>query len=96
MAKAPYFPHPGKLAQYQKLVSTKPEIQRKGATVPYTAVNGNMFSYLSKEGKRELRLPPDAIDAFSRNIRRSSARHTGSCRRDTWKCRMLCSRRRRT
>jgi hypothetical protein len=53
-----------KLELYEKLVATNPKIERKGAAVPYTAVNGNMFSYLSKEGKLELRLPPAERDAF--------------------------------
>jgi hypothetical protein len=55
---------PEKLEWYDKLVATNPKVERKGAAVPYTAVNGNMFSYLSKEGKLELRLPPAELDAF--------------------------------
>ena len=46
-----------KLALYEKLVATNPKVERKGATVPYTSVNGHMFSYLSKEAKLALRLP---------------------------------------
>jgi hypothetical protein len=53
-----------KLALYEKLVATNPKVERKGATVPYTSVNGNMFSYLSKEGKLELRLPSGEREAF--------------------------------
>jgi hypothetical protein len=53
-----------KLALYDKLVATNPKVERKGATVPYTSVNGHMFSYLSKEGKLELRLPPAEREAF--------------------------------
>src|SRR5271170_1214120 len=49
---------------YEKLVATNPKVELKGATVPYTSVNGNMFSYLSKEGKLELRLPAEERDAF--------------------------------
>ena len=55
---------PGKLALYEKLVATNPEVERKGDTVPYTSLNGHMFSYLSKEGKLALRLPPDGREAF--------------------------------
>jgi hypothetical protein len=40
-----------KLALYEKLVATNPDVERKGATVPYTSVNGHMSSYLSKEGE---------------------------------------------
>ena len=52
------------LELYEKLVATNPKVERRGATVPYTSVNGNMFSYLSKEGKLELRLPPAELEAF--------------------------------
>jgi hypothetical protein len=53
-----------RLELYDKLVATRPGVERKGATVPYTSLNGHMFSYLSKEGKLELRLPPDVREAF--------------------------------
>jgi hypothetical protein len=53
-----------KLELYEKLVATNPSIKRKGATVPYTSLNGHMFSYLSKEGKLALRLPPGEREAF--------------------------------
>ena len=40
-----------RIAQYEKLVSTIPLIEIKGATIPYTSYNGHMFSILDKEGK---------------------------------------------
>lgn len=46
-----------KLALYEKLVATNPNVQLKGDTVPYTSLHGHMFSYLSKAGKLALRLP---------------------------------------
>jgi TfoX/Sxy family transcriptional regulator of competence genes len=52
------------LQLYEKLIATNPAVERKGDTVPYTSVNGNMFSYLSKEGKLNLRLPNPERDAF--------------------------------
>ena len=55
---------PEKLQLYEKLVATNPKIERKGDTVPYTSLNGHMFSYLSKEGKLALRLPAKERDAF--------------------------------
>ncbi len=64
MAKLTGAVPPDKLALYEKLVATNPKIELKGATVPYTALNGNMFSYLSKEGKLELRLPAEQRQAF--------------------------------
>jgi hypothetical protein len=53
-----------KLELYEKLVATNPNVERKGATVPYTSLNGHMFSYLSKEGKLALRLPAEEREAF--------------------------------
>jgi len=41
---------------YDRLVAAVPEVQRKGATMPYTSVNGNMFSYLDASGAMALRL----------------------------------------
>jgi hypothetical protein len=53
-----------KVELYDKLIATNPKVERKGATVPYTSLNGNMFSYLSKEGKLGLRLPPADRETF--------------------------------
>jgi TfoX/Sxy family transcriptional regulator of competence genes len=52
------------VALYEALLATNPEIERKGATMPYTSVNGNMFSLLTAEGTLALRLPPDEREAF--------------------------------
>ncbi len=53
-----------KLELYDQLVATNPAVERKGATVPYTSCNGHMFSYLSKQGTLELRLPSPDREAF--------------------------------
>jgi hypothetical protein len=53
-----------KLKLYEKLVATNPNVERKGDTIPYTSLNGHMFSYLSKEGKLALRLPAGEREAF--------------------------------
>jgi hypothetical protein len=55
---------PDKVELYEKLVATNPKVERKGATMPYTSVNGHMFSYLGKEGKLALRLPSAGREAF--------------------------------
>jgi hypothetical protein len=49
-----------KLDHYDKLVATILKIERKGATIPYTSVNGNMFTFLSGSGVLAIRLPEDA------------------------------------
>jgi len=53
-----------RLTLYEKLVATIPGVPRKGDTVPYTSLNGRMFSYLTKEGRVALRLPTEAREAF--------------------------------
>jgi hypothetical protein len=52
------------LALFEKLVATNPAVQRKGDTMPYTSLNGHMFSLLTKEGKLALRLPAEAREVF--------------------------------
>jgi len=37
-----------KIVLYEKMVATNPKAERKGDTIPYTSLNGNMYSYLSK------------------------------------------------
>lgn len=49
---------------YQNLVDTCPGAELKGATVPYTSVNGHMYSYLSKDGFLALRLPQQMREDF--------------------------------
>lgn len=60
-------PDPGyaeSLALYEQLVATNPAVERKGAAMPYTSLNGNMFSFLTKSGTLALRLPETERDAF--------------------------------
>src|SRR5262249_34849210 len=52
------------VALYDALLATNPEIERKGATMPYTSVNGNMFSLLTSDGTLALRLPAADREAF--------------------------------
>ena len=47
------------LVIYEKMVASQPEIQRKGAANPYTSMNGNMFSFITKEDQIALRLPDE-------------------------------------
>ena len=53
-----------KLDLYDALVARFPTIERKGKTTPYTAINGNMFSFLSEDGVLGLRLPKTYLDEF--------------------------------
>ena len=54
---------------YEKLVATNPAVERRGASMPYTSVNGHMFSFLTKSGKLALRLPDAAREVFLRKHR---------------------------
>ena len=49
---------------YKKLIATNPEVELKGASMPYTSYNGNMFSYLEKDGSLGLRLPTTELENF--------------------------------
>jgi hypothetical protein len=54
-----------KLALYDKLIATHPEIERKGAANPYTSLNGHMFSLLlGPSGVMALRLPEGELEKF--------------------------------
>ena len=53
-----------KIALFDKLVAAHPGAVRKGDTIPYTSLNGHMYSYFSKEGFLALRLPVDAREMF--------------------------------
>jgi hypothetical protein len=64
MPKGASSPHQEKVALIQKLVATQPNIELKGDALPYTSVNGNMFSVMGRDGRYALRLPDDARDAF--------------------------------
>jgi hypothetical protein len=55
---------PNKIALFDQLVAAHPNAVRKGDTIPYTSLNGHMYSYFSKDGFLALRLPADARQAF--------------------------------
>lgn len=52
------------LALYTKLIEQHPQIEKKGKTMPYTSINGHMFSFLDKEGKMGLRLSKEERTLF--------------------------------
>jgi len=49
---------------YERLIATIPDIERKGAANPYTAMNGNMFTLLHQSKTLAIRLPEDERRAF--------------------------------
>ncbi len=52
------------LALYDRLLATNPDVQRKGDTMPYTSLNGNMYSLFTRENRLTLRLPTGEREAF--------------------------------
>ena len=58
-----------KLQLFEKLVATNPRVELKGATMPYTSMNGHMFCFLTKAGTLALRLPADEREAFLRKYK---------------------------
>jgi TfoX/Sxy family transcriptional regulator of competence genes len=53
-----------KLELYEKVLAVNPRIERKGDTVPYTSLNGHMFSYLNASGLMALRLAEPEREEF--------------------------------
>src|SRR6266487_6594261 len=53
-----------KVALYNKLIATNPNIERKGDTNPYTSYNGHMFTHLTPEGVLSIRLPEKEREIF--------------------------------
>ena len=64
MPKGASSPHQEKVALVEALTSTNPRIELKGDTMPYTSVNGHMFSVLTKDGVFALRLGESDRAAF--------------------------------
>lgn len=53
-----------KVLLYNKLVAIHADAIRKGATIPYTSVNGHMYSFLTREGDVVIRLSKEERTAF--------------------------------
>lgn len=53
-----------RLELYDELIKHLKGIERKGASMPYTSLNGHMFSFLAKDGSLALRLPAEERDTF--------------------------------
>ena len=70
------------LELYERLVATLPQVERKGATMPYTSINGHMFSLFTKEGTLALRLPADERAAFLDKYRTRLTEQYGAVMRE--------------
>ncbi len=72
---------PDLLDRYDHLIAVQPGVERKGATLPYTSVNGHMFSYLDG-GHLVLRLPVGEREAFIEQHRTTLHETRGIMRRE--------------
>jgi TfoX/Sxy family transcriptional regulator of competence genes len=66
------------LKQYEALVALHPEVERKGAAMPYTSLNGHMFSFLTKTGTLALRLPEAEREAFLKKYKTTLCEQNGT------------------
>ena len=61
---------PSVLAAYEAMLSAVPGVDRKGAAMPYTSMNGNMYSMISKDGVIGIRLgKADLAAAFAAGLK---------------------------
>ena len=70
-----------KLAIYRTLVAGFDDLAVKGKASAYTAVNGNMFSFLTPDGLLAFRLSKDDIEAYEADFGPSSVIQYGSVMR---------------
>jgi hypothetical protein len=66
------------LVLYERLVAMSPGVELKGETMPYTSLNGHMFSVLHKDGTLALRLPAPEREAFLKKYRTTLSAQYGS------------------
>ena len=52
------------IAIYDRLIAQSDGLTRKGKATAYTAINGNMFSFVGPDGVLCIRLSKDDIDAY--------------------------------
>jgi hypothetical protein len=71
-----------RLDLYEKLVATRAGVERKGASMPYTSLNGHMFSFLTGKGKLALRLPEGEREAFQKKYRTKLCEQHGTVLRE--------------
>jgi hypothetical protein len=79
---AGYAGPPDRFAQYAQVIDKTPDVEIKGATMPYTSRNGHMFSFLDPSGSMALRLPPDARQEFIGQYQATLAEQHGHTMRE--------------
>lgn len=66
-----------KVILYDKLIASNPKVERKGATMPYTSLNGNMFTILYKDGTVGIRLGEKERNDFIKKYKTKSPEQYG-------------------
>jgi hypothetical protein len=66
-----------KVELYSKMVASHPEAVLKGDTIPYTSLNGHMYSFLSKGDEITLKLPADERIKFIEKYKTRLAENYG-------------------
>jgi hypothetical protein len=64
MAKSPVETDPEALAGFDLMIAAVPGVARKGATMPYVSVNGNMYAMISKANVIGIRLDGNDLATF--------------------------------
>ena len=70
------------LRLYDALVAGHPEVERKGASMPYTSSNGHMFSFLDATGTMALALSAEQQEAFLTRYKTRVAEQHGRLMKD--------------
>jgi hypothetical protein len=71
-----------KVALFDKLIATNPNVERKGDTNPYTSCNGNMFTHLTPEGVFAIRLPEKEREVFIKKYKTKLQQSYGVIRKE--------------
>ncbi len=82
MTKADEEKYATSLKLYERLVATNPNVEQKGATMPYTSVKGHMFSLFTRQGYLALRLPPHEHAAFLKKYKTKTTEQYGAVMRE--------------
>ena len=71
-----------KIALYEKLIATHKMAELKGDTIPYTSLNGHMYSFLSKQDELALKLPEEEKIGFLEKYKTKLAENYGIVQKD--------------
>jgi TfoX/Sxy family transcriptional regulator of competence genes len=64
MAKPDHIPDPAVVAAFDRMIAGVPDVARKGDTLPYVSINGNMYASISKANIIGLRLSEADLAEF--------------------------------